>query len=424
MRRPTLVWPEKRWFWGGFLAFFPVGLLLGWRTQPAAVLSSPSVRPSRPLIYFLAFWALFQVGVPLIHHTIPGDANWTEEWQNFSWRMMLRAKSAGYAMYHVQDPGLQTTDATGRKLIQWDKLPANRPHAIYVPVDCRLLDWGHHPGLTNTFEPCLGQRFVYVLPKGQADQVPLIQQRLVKTWEKEFQTTPVVEESIDLTTALKTLSSIIREYLAAHPQAPSAEALQALDWALLADKNAGEMEKNYIFIVDVLARIQDDHWHTLANPVLRRLHPFALQGAKYPDQQFLIVHSPEGLSNQQRLQLTQGKPYMVWVDLSRLRPFAWREMPEWFITYEEQQLQMVWNYFHELNQIQLERFAVRPSMLYLYAKHVAERWEAEYGRRPQVFAHSMVMLNYRYPRPLVDPNFNLADVDYRLFQKFHNLLKQ
>ena len=54
----------------------------------------------------LALWVAFQVLVPLRHFAVPGNVNWTEEGQRFSWRMMLRDKvSQGFF--------LVTNSATG-----------------------------------------------------------------------------------------------------------------------------------------------------------------------------------------------------------------------------------------------------------------------------------------------------------------------
>lgn len=60
-----------------------------WRMLPA------------PLI---AAWCLFQILWPLRSHLYEGNANWTERGHFFSWRMMLRAKTAS-AEFIMRNPG-------------------------------------------------------------------------------------------------------------------------------------------------------------------------------------------------------------------------------------------------------------------------------------------------------------------------------
>ena len=88
------------------------------------------------------------------------------------------------------------------------------------------------------------------------------------------------------------------------------------------------------------------------------------------------------------------------------------------MTFESGKLEIVWNYFQELNHNQIERFTIRPMMIQQYAQRIARLWKQEMGRTPKVYATSMVMMNYRYPRRLVDPHVDLVQADYHLFR--HN----
>ncbi|MEL6431310.1 MAG: HTTM domain-containing protein [Planctomycetota bacterium] len=56
-------------------------------SSPAQRVATPWLRPA-----VLAFVAV-QIALPLRHHLIPGDVNWTEGGHRMSWRMMLRTKS-------------------------------------------------------------------------------------------------------------------------------------------------------------------------------------------------------------------------------------------------------------------------------------------------------------------------------------------
>lgn len=54
------------------------------------------------IIFLFSFWFLIQILLPIRHHFIEGDVNWTEEGHRMSWRMMLRSKS-GYVNFKVID---------------------------------------------------------------------------------------------------------------------------------------------------------------------------------------------------------------------------------------------------------------------------------------------------------------------------------
>ncbi|HMC12103.1 MAG TPA: HTTM domain-containing protein [Pirellulaceae bacterium] len=69
--------------------------------QPAAW-QSPS-RPTRTGFLLLAIYCVFHLWWPLRHQFYAGNVNWTERGHYFSWRMMLRNKTAG-VRYYLTDP--------------------------------------------------------------------------------------------------------------------------------------------------------------------------------------------------------------------------------------------------------------------------------------------------------------------------------
>src|SRR5690606_6348093 len=54
------------------------------------------------LVPCLGIYMLLQLLLPVRHHFIEGNVNWTEEGHRMSWRMMLRSKS-GRAIFKVVD---------------------------------------------------------------------------------------------------------------------------------------------------------------------------------------------------------------------------------------------------------------------------------------------------------------------------------
>lgn len=184
------------------------------------------------------------------------------------------------------------------------------------------------------------------------------------------------------------------------------------------ERDAVKRERAQIELADGIRMLLRSELEPVARPVFELIHPFALQGATFPGKRFLIVRDPQiSAENREQswLALSEGEPYLVWIDLGRMRPMSWRDgLPQRFITFENRELKVVWNYFQELNRHQVERFSVMPRLLRQYSRHIADDWQRETGRRPEVRVNSYVMLNYRYPQPLVDPGIDLASTPYNL----------
>ena len=147
--------------------------------------------------------------------------------------------------------------------------------------------------------------------------------------------------------------------------------------------------------------------------------PFAIQGGAPSKTTLLIVSDPkvnaDSIDNAFR-KLSGGKSYVVWLDIERLQPLAWHGLPKTLVTFDRGDLRLIWNHFKDLNQFQIRRFSIRPHMIHEYANNrIASEWEKEYGRRPEVYVSSLVMLNYGNPRRFIDPNVDLASVRYKLF---------
>ncbi|APZ92858.1 HTTM domain-containing protein [Fuerstiella marisgermanici] len=58
---------------------------------------------------FLAVYVTTQLLIPLRHHLYPGNPNWTEEGQNFSWRLMHRVKACRDVVFVASSPAAQRT---------------------------------------------------------------------------------------------------------------------------------------------------------------------------------------------------------------------------------------------------------------------------------------------------------------------------
>jgi hypothetical protein len=77
-----------------------------------------------------------------------------------------------------------------------------------------------------------------------------------------------------------------------------------------------------------------------------------------------------------------------------------------------------WNYLGELTPGEGMHLSLQPFLLREYARHIADLWEQDYGRRPTVRAETAVSLNFRPSQPVVDPDADLASVS--LSRLHHN----
>lgn len=86
----------------------------------------------RLFVFITSVYFIFQIGLPLRHHVIPGDVFWTEEGHRMSWRMMLRARS-GYMTIYVENKKTDKRAAYDYTSLLTDKQRASVPrHADMI----------------------------------------------------------------------------------------------------------------------------------------------------------------------------------------------------------------------------------------------------------------------------------------------------
>ncbi len=433
LRRPRLARPNFKWLLGGAVLLPVVGAALGWKGRRAQSPDVPAldIRRHRWVVAFVGAWLITQTLIPLRHFLIAGDANWTEEGHSFSWRMMLRAKAAGHILFDIRDPAVQVASPDGKPRVDWDNWPDNQSRKIYVPVDSHRFNWYHHPGLTMVYEPTVGERIIFNpnnIPLAAGDVLKGFRSQINRQWEEAFGCHPEIHETISLSDALRAArlsletvegkSTSDRKSLSAE-----LERIDSLLWSYTPEGRAAEPNPNrrFVAIADALQKLVESDFGSTIKKHLSRVHPFSLQGAEFSGMRFLVVDDPQLTAQNRSLalqKLSHDKPYIVWVDLVRLRPEGWHGLPAALISFERKRLRILWNHFRELNSIQIERLACRPYMIHQYGQRIAKLWKLQTGRRPEVHVSSFVMLNYHRPCYLIDPNVDLAGTPYRLFR--HN----
>ncbi len=64
---------------------------------------------------------------------------------------------------------------------------------------------------------------------------------------------------------------------------------------------------------------------------------------------------------------------------------------------------------------QIDEMAVKPDLIWQYAQFLKRKLQSEGMERPIIKAETSVTLNFGLPKALIDPNINLAEVDYPWF---------
>lgn len=414
IRAPRFKVPAWRWAGPGLIAFPPIGFLLGWTDRISGFSMTRSTLPRWGTALIVCFLVV-QVAFPLRHYFIAGDAKWTEEGQEFSWRMMLRSKDASHLIYHVVDTEMIQLDANGNMRFDWTRWPDEHPKTIYVPIECSRFNWRHHPGLTATYEPNVGLRPIYRLASGE-DAVEK-KQHLAEQWKRLFGRHVSVVDTIGFDEAFAMLEKHFADKGKRQAIEPVIERMRQLTVdAQLKTRSPLAREHDLASLGTEMEALLETGEQQFVRSILRRLHPFLTQGGSFPAERFLLIDDREMNANSREAEkITGGGEFLVWVDIGRLRSQDWKNLPQWFVTFENRELRVVWNFVDDLNDIQKRRFTTSPWMIRQFAVHIADRWESKTGRRPGIRVVSNVMMNYRIPQPLIDPNIDLASVDYRLF---------
>jgi hypothetical protein len=201
----------------------------------------------------------------------------------------------------------------------------------------------------------------------------------------------------------------IREALRLIAEAPSVQSSDARD--------------KWLRVNDLLYVALKMEFGEVLRSELARVHPFSLAGIETRQRFQVLAQAPSAREIQAlSSQLGRGDHYLIWCDFGRLRNYAWAQLPEWFLVFEAGRPVILWNYFGKLNRRQAEHLITKPYMIHQYANRIASKWEQLTGRRPSIYGHGVVMMNYREPQPLFSPDVNLAAEKYYLWRHNHWIL--
>ena len=415
IKQPRLTKPHWGYFVGGGVVLPVVGASLGWSLPASKVpkVPVPAPRLGRCVTPFVIFWIFWQGLSPLRQYLVPADSRFTWEGLSFCWRLKAEVYRCLPGKLFIEDPKVISKDPSGRTQIDWTQWKGARE--IYRKIVPGKIDWSRMPEVCVLQEPRIGERIIYnpysgvANPRSEKEAV----QRIGQIWRDRYGRVPA---GIHRTLVLPQLA-------------------QAYSVAL---KNRGTPVKDQAEAFAALDKLIHDDHPTDMMILLRRVSPFALEGAQATAQPLLFIddaelylppfadnsapprldrsrwttgpdtHGPEG----PREVSLGGEPLIIFSSESRLDENP--NLGEAFVIEgqdsPENPAQIRWNYKRELTMESVMHLSMQPFLLRRYARHVADVWQQEYGRRPAVHATTAVSLNGRPAQLLVEPEADLASV--------------
>lgn len=434
LREPTVPKVDMDWLVAGAILIPVVGAALGFkgRKSEPATPRADAPRAARLVLPLVGLWLLVQVAVPLRHWLIPGDVNWTAEGDRFSWRMKAASRQPGPLRIRIVDHELFSASLTGQAPAL---SPAwQGPRTVYHDVDGRAVDWTTLPELVVLVQPLHGERVVYnplseARPSGAT--ISDDAERARRLWQQLFGRQPHVTPTLSLADILKVTEQIVGR----DPSAERARAAVEQGWQLaehLEELPVSDEEytRGMVSLRQLIGQLAASRqFGASIRAMLAICTPFALEGGK-PVAGFLAIDDRAAFStmpgatrvlNRDIAATAGGVAALedVYVDFGRLSAAGWQSLPQVMLLSDPQHgLCALWNPHAELPTARCHVIAGRPYMLHQYVQYIADRWESQHGRRPQIFVSGLVSLNRRPMRPLVDPDVDLAAAELRLFS--HN----
>ena len=427
LKRPRWIKPDWNWAIPGAILLPGLGILLGWKLGTRPVGKKRLVMPRRASLVtaLVMVWIFLQMVIPLRHFTIAGDPSWTEEGQFFAWRMMLRQKSAGSLTLHLHDEQNYLEGSGGRR-VDWSKLPGIEGKAIYIPIDVLRFTWDGNEGLNTIYEGYLGYRMFEVVKGASESEIDAEKQELQQWWKEKTGQTLQIRKTRPIDECVSNVQNLLAQ-ISRDSGADSVEKELALfndieeQLRILNSMTRSQRARFIAGMHDQLNTLRGSRYESEIFREMELAHPFSILGVDPPENiQFWLLAQRDDASQLQSLakQLDRDENYLVWCDFARLRFYEWEGLPKWFPVFESGRLPFLCNFYKEMNFRQITQMSVRPYMMRQFARRNAKQWEEKYGRRPEIHGYGMVMMNYRYPVPIIDSEVDLASVEYSFFK--HN----
>lgn len=407
-----------------------VGTTLGWSSTTATerIRSQPQRLPPWAFACIVA-WVAVQFLLPLRHFLIPGDVNWTSEGERFAWRMNACQKDVMPLYVRLEDAVILPRDAGRRRPPDWQAWAGGK--VLYQQVNVFQLDWKSMPEFVVVFEPFHGERVLFNPLAGSLGENPTLQQatdRVNGLWQKQYGRVPQLVVTKSRAEVFDEIDELLRDKSSIGELRNSAlQARKLADVVPKAIKNrAPEGPLMLLAFRQHLKNLAyDPQYGEAIRQILRQGPPLLSHGAPAIDARFveiyddaLMVRSDDGFVTLDRTQWKDAWPlsYVVFFDLGAYTDVQRSALPLSFIHRELDGTYYIrWNPAAELRPHQEQLMKSQPLLCRQYARHVADRWEEIYQRRPAVyFDNKVAMAPYGF-QPNIDPEIDLASVPLNVF---------
>ena len=436
LAKPSFRAPEWTWFWRGAVLLPGMGALLGWKPAPPPRDGLAGVAPiGMGAVAAVLGWLAFQTATPLRHFLIPGDGRFTYEGMSFSWRLKAEVRRAFSPQWVVEDPAVLAKDPAGRPVVDWSRWKGEKVQ--YREVTPGRIDWRVLPEIVVVLEPYVGERVLFNPYPSRSRSAQEALARLGSLWTGLYGHPPTgASLTENLPSVLRRMAESQRDAgksKEAETTARIAEQADQLESNRLRPEQADEAQRAVGIFLNTVGAMPE------ARAALRRLPPMLLQGQLDVGAPFLVLEDPtvaaktpngggrvareawrSGEGTTDRFRPTPEGVLVAY--LSDIGMEAKEFLPPVYAVDSQDRpgsgTLVRWNHYRELTGSQILHCSFQPFFLRRYAVHVADRWQADYGRRPAVHAFTQVSLNGRPHAPLVDPKADLAGVPLSLF--WHN----
>ncbi len=434
VRRPFVKKPDWKWFWPGLVLCPFAGAALGWKLKPTpeAAGANKTAAVKTTTIVFVLIWLGLQIVIPLRRFAVPADARFTHEGLSFSWRLKSEASRGLIPAIFVEDSAILGKDAAGRPQINWKEWHGER--AIYRSIAPQRIDWLRLPEIVVVMEPIIGERIIFNPCPRHIQSLAQAQERVGQIWlELQGRAPENVLPALPFPRVLDLLSHSLNaagELEESGRVARLAEQTDLLERRQLAPQDARTALRE---VGKMLNRLQQKD-----AGALRRTMPFAIEGAPHPDAPFLLIEDARSFDNapikhvdrklwrngaetrgmaEPAVQDPEAEPMIIYtgtigLNAKTMLPLAY------FFERQDGTPRIQWNNMKDVDESKLIHLSIQPFYLKRYACRVANLWQEQYGRRPQVNAVTSVSINGRPYQELVDPDADLAAVSVKWFR--HN----
>jgi vitamin K-dependent gamma-carboxylase len=383
----------------------------GRRERPLADNLHP-VRVARAIPVFVVLWLGWQSVFPLRHWLIPGDARITFEGLSFSWRLKAEVYRTMPLQIRLRDPGVFPPADEQGQTIDWRVWQGDR--VIYRQLP-NPVDWSQLPEIVAVHDPIIGDRVIYN-PQANPEAADDLAARATELWKELYGRAPPSMQ----------------------PMVPLTRAIAAFEKAWINRGGAANLGQRAL--LEVMLTKFGPKGDGQMVPMLRMTFPFELLGRAPQPARFLLIEDPLLLTsrsngvatitrdawrtgpatqppNGERYTHLGGEPLILHTVELNLDTFGIFPAPSIFDSQTEpgEPPFIAWNYMDDVTVSKAVHIGMQPFLLRRYARRVADLWEAQYGRRPAVSAHTAVSLNGRPVQPVVDPRADLASVPVRWF---------